>query len=175
MPNLSFISPKAIIKESPIHGKGLFAVESIAQDEIVCIKGVSIINRKTLESMPGWFRAAEIQIADDFFIAPVKEEERDGSMIFSNHSCEPNIGVQGQIVFVAMRDIAPGEELTHDWAMTDDDENEHQCNLRRSDLPETHQRTRLEKRGFAGEVQGLHVVVLGRKGEGSTLITSSID
>jgi len=49
-------------------------------------------------------------------------------MIFSNHSCEPNIGVQGQIVYVAMRDIAPGEELTHDWAMTDDDENEHQCN-----------------------------------------------
>jgi hypothetical protein len=27
-----------------------------------------------------------------------------------------------------MRDIAPGEELTHDWAMTDDDENEHPCN-----------------------------------------------
>jgi hypothetical protein len=62
------------------------------------------------------------------FIAPVKEEERDGSMIFSNHSCEPNIGVQGQIIFVAMRDIIPTEELTHDWAMTDDDENDHQCN-----------------------------------------------
>src|SRR6266581_2656874 len=76
MPNLSFISPKAIVKESPIHGKGLFAVESIAQGEIVCIKGGSIIDRKTLESMPGWFRAAEIQIADDFFISPVKEEER---------------------------------------------------------------------------------------------------
>ena len=49
-------------------------------------------------------------------------------MIFSNHSCEPNIGVRGQIVFVAMRDVAAGEELTHDWAMTDDDENEHPCN-----------------------------------------------
>jgi SET domain-containing protein len=43
-------------------------------------------------------------------------------MIFSNHSCEPNIGVQGQIVFVAMRDIAAGEELTHDWATTDDED-----------------------------------------------------
>jgi hypothetical protein len=49
-------------------------------------------------------------------------------MIFSNHSCEPNIGVQGQIVFVAMRDIAAGEELTHDWATTDDDEYEMACN-----------------------------------------------
>jgi uncharacterized protein len=128
MPNLSYISPKAAVKESPIHGKGLFAVEPFAKGEIVCIKGGSIINRQTLESMPPWFRAAEIQIADNLFIAPVKEEDRDGSMIFSNHSCEPNIGVQGQIVFVAMRDIAPGEELTHDWAMTDDDENEHRCN-----------------------------------------------
>src|SRR5882672_1805195 len=127
MPNLSYISPKAIVKDSPIHGKGLFAVESIEQGEIVCIKGGSIINRKTLESMPGWFRAAEIQIADDFFIAPVKEEERDGSMIFSNHSCEPNIGVQGQIVYVAMRDIATGEELTHDWATTDDEDYRMEC------------------------------------------------
>jgi SET domain-containing protein len=128
MPNLSYISPKAIVRESPIHGKGLFAAEPIAKGEIVCIKGGSIINRKTLESMPDWFRAAEIQIADDLFIAPIKEEERNGSMIFSNHSCEPNIGVQGQIIYVAMRDIASREELTHDWAMTDDDENKHPCN-----------------------------------------------
>lgn len=49
-------------------------------------------------------------------------------MIFSNHSCDPNIGVQGQIVFVAMRDIQTGEELTHDWAMTDYDDYEMACN-----------------------------------------------
>ena len=79
--------------------------------------------------MSDWFRAAEIQIAENLFIAPVKEEERDGSMIFSNHSCDPNIGVKGQIVFVAMRDSTRGEELTHDWAMTDDDQNQHECNF----------------------------------------------
>ena len=49
-------------------------------------------------------------------------------MIFSNHSCDPNIGVQGQIIFVAMRDIEAGEELTHDWATTDDDTYEMECN-----------------------------------------------
>jgi hypothetical protein len=36
--------------------------------------------------------------------------------------------VKGQIVFVAMRDIEPGEELTHDWATTDDDAYEMECN-----------------------------------------------
>lgn len=127
-PNLTYISPKAVVKESPIHGRGLFAAEAIAKGEIVCVKGGYVIDREALRSMPGWFRAAEIQIADDLFIAPVKEEEREGSMIFSNHSCDPNIGVRGQIVFVAMRDISRGEELTHDWAMTDNDQNQHECN-----------------------------------------------
>ena len=51
-------------------------------------------------------------------------------MIFSNHSCDPNIGVQGQIVFVAMREIEAGEELTHDWATTDDDTYEMECRCR---------------------------------------------
>ena len=70
---------------------------------------------------------AEIQIGDDLFIGPLRKEDRDGSMIFSNHSCDPNIGVQGQIIFVALRDIRPGEELTHDWATTDDDDYEMTC------------------------------------------------
>ena len=48
-------------------------------------------------------------------------------MIFSNHSCDPNIGVQGQIVFVALRRIPAGEELTHDWATTDDDDYVLEC------------------------------------------------
>ena len=64
----------------------------------------------------------EIQIDDDLFIAPVTEEERELSMLYSNHSCDPNLGVRGEITFVAMRDIRAGEELTHDWAMTDDDD-----------------------------------------------------
>ncbi len=39
----------------------------------------------------------------------------------------PNIAIQGQIVFVAMRDIVAGEELTHDWATTDDLDYEMEC------------------------------------------------
>jgi hypothetical protein len=127
MPNLSYLSPKVITRESPIHGTGLFAVEPLAKGEVVCVKGGYVFDRRTLGSMPGWFGAAEIQIADDLFIGPLREEERAGSMIFSNHSCEPNIGVRGQVVFVAMRDIGAGEELTHDWATTDDDDYRLEC------------------------------------------------
>jgi len=127
MTNLSFISPKAEVKESAIQGRGLFAAAPINEGEIVCIKGGHIFDRRTLSQIAGELGAAEIQIGEDLFIGPVIPEEREGSMIFSNHSCEPNIGVKGQIVFVAMRDIETGEELTHDWATTDDDSYEMDC------------------------------------------------
>lgn len=124
---LSYLSPKTAVKESPIHGRGLFAAAALAKDEIVAVKGGHIISRHSLDQLRPVLGSAEIQIAENFFIAPVTEEEREGSMIFSNHSCAPNLGVEGQISFVAMREIAAGEELTHDWAMTDDDESSTPC------------------------------------------------
>jgi uncharacterized protein len=116
------------VRKSSIQGRGLFAIEPIEKGEIVCIKGGYIFNRETLRRVTESLGPAEIQIADGFFIGPLREEERESSMIFSNHSCDPTIGVQGQIVFVALRDIEAGEELTHDWATTDDDTYEMECN-----------------------------------------------
>lgn len=128
MSKLSYISPKAAVRESPIHGRGLFAVEPFAAGEVVCVKGGHIFDGRKLREVQAELGPAEIQIGEDLFIGPLAADEREGSMIFSNHSCRPNIGVKGQIVFVAMRDIAAGEELTHDWAMTDDDTYEMACN-----------------------------------------------
>jgi len=124
---ISYLSPKAAVKTSPIHGKGLFAVDSIRSGEIVCVKGGHVFTRGQLQSVAVLLGPAEIQIGEDLFIGPLTQEERESGMIFSNHSCDPNIGVKGQIVFVAMRDIQPGEELTHDWATTDDDSYEMYC------------------------------------------------
>ena len=121
-PALSYLSPKAAVQASPIHGRGLFAASPMDAGEIVCVKGGYILTRAALAEVAPVLGPAEIQIADDLFIGPRELEEREGAMIFSNHSCEPNIGVQGQIVFVALRQILPGEELTHDWATTDDDD-----------------------------------------------------
>lgn len=45
-----------------------------------------------------------------------------------NHSCEPNCGLLGQMLLVAMRDITPGEELCFDYAMCDaSDYDEFRC------------------------------------------------
>jgi len=124
---LSYRSPKTEVRESQIHGRCLFALVSIARDEIVAVKGGHIITRTMLDQLQVQLGAAEIQIADNLFICPVTVEEREDSMIFSNHSCDPNLGLRGEITFVAMREIAAGEELTHDWAMTDSSEEAIAC------------------------------------------------
>ena len=124
----SYRSAKTVVKDSLIQGKGLFASESVRKGEVVAVKGGSIFDRKTLAKIEKILGPAEIQIEEDLFIGPIKAEEREGAMLYLNHSCEPNVGVQGQIVFVAMRDIEAGEELTLDWATTDDDNYEMKCN-----------------------------------------------
>lgn len=117
---MTFRSPKTEVRESPIHGLGLFARQPIAAGEIVAVKGGHILSGRQWAALEPELGPAEIQISEDLFIAPVRREDRDGAMLYTNHSCEPNIALEGQIVFVAMRDVAAGEELTHDWATTDD-------------------------------------------------------
>jgi SET domain-containing protein len=135
---LSFLSPKTEMRESKIHGRGLFAIADIAKNEMVAVKGGHIVDRKTLcEKITPVLGPVEIQIGDDLFIAPVSDEERELSMLDLNHSCDPNLGVRGEITFVAMRDIRAGEELTHDWAMTDDDDYSVECNCGASDCRKT--------------------------------------
>jgi uncharacterized protein len=128
MVRLSYLSLKTEVRESKIHGRGLFAKAEIAKNEIVAVKGGHIVDRKTLrEEVTPRLGPVEIQISDDLFVAPVADEERELSMLYSNHSCNPNLGMRGEITFVAMRDILAGEELTHDWAMTDDDDYSVEC------------------------------------------------
>src|SRR5438876_8538175 len=126
---LSYRSPKTEVRESKIHGRGLFAIADIAKDEVVAVKGGHIVDRKTLrEKITPRLGPVEIQIDDDLFIAPVTDEERELSMLYSNHSCNANLGMRGEITFVAMRDICAGEDLTHDGAATADDDYSIECN-----------------------------------------------
>jgi len=128
MTALSYRSPKTEVRDSKIHGRGLFATANIAKDEVVAVKGGHIISREELgEKVTPRLGPVEIQIGDDLFIAPVTEADREGSMLYSNHSCDSNLGVRGEITLVAMRNIRAGEELTHDWATTDDDDYSVEC------------------------------------------------
>ena len=151
---LSYLSPKTQVRESPIHGRGLFATANIAKGEVVVVKGGHIITREEVRDVNARLGPVEIQIGDDLFIAPVTDEERELSMLYSNHSCDANMGMRGEITFVAMHNIRAGEELTHDWCTTDDDDYSVKCNCRSSKCRGTltgkdWQRPELQKR-YAG-------------------------
>ena len=54
-----------------------------------------------------------------------------GMAMFLNHSCDPNCEtdeVRGRVWIKAIRNIAPGEELTYDYNLYDGDDDEAICN-----------------------------------------------
>lgn len=128
MPNLTWLSPKTEKRDSPVHGRGLFAREAIGKDDVVAVRGGYVMTKaRWAEIEPAVGAAAEIHVTADLCLAPSREDECEGAMMHLNHSCDPNVGVEGQIVFVAMRDVARGEELRIDYAMMDDYEAAFEC------------------------------------------------
>lgn len=115
----SYRSPKTEVRESKIGGKGLFVKEDIKKGEIVFIKSGCIVKlEEALEYNKKFGSYYSLQINDEFCLCPTSEEEVKDTVVFINHSCDPNIGPDGQITFVALRDIRAGEELYHDYATT---------------------------------------------------------
>ena len=128
--DLTYFAPKTEKRDSNIEGRGLFAREPISKDEVVVVKGGYVMTRVQRDEVERHLGPAEIQVTEDLFLGPATQAEREGGMMHLNHSCEPNLGIQGQIAFVALRDIAADEELTFDYAMTDDEPYEMECNCR---------------------------------------------
>ena len=126
----SYRSPKTRVRASPIHGRGLFATRSIRRGEVVAVKGGHILDRRALGRSPARDVVAYIQIGDDVYIGAMTSREVRRNKLFLNHSCEPNVGIRGEITFVALRDIAPGEELTYDWAMEEHGRTRTRCACR---------------------------------------------
>lgn len=100
----------------PAEGKGLGLFTSVPRrrGEVVFVaQGATRINHFEGEECyeyPDWYSVDKdtwVEIIDPY--------------IRANHSCEPNLGLDGRRVFVALRDIAAGEELTYDYSVTDDE------------------------------------------------------
>lgn len=126
----SYMSPKIELRESPLAGKGLFAKAHINKGELVI----------DFTEGPGTYMSTEdadklyeegndyiLQVGDDSFFVATSEEELE-DVDFINHSCDPSLGVNGSLKFVAIRDIEPGEEITFDYAMTESSDYSMECN-----------------------------------------------
>ena len=123
--NLGYFSRKVEKRTSAIEGRGLFAKQAIRRGEVVVVKGGYILTRAQRDQIGRELGPSEVQITEDLFIGPVTMRQREGGIMHLNHSCEPNLGLQ--VVFVALRDIEADEELTGDYAMTDDEPYEMKC------------------------------------------------
>lgn len=119
----SYIIEKAEVRKSPISGKGVFAKKLIRRGEIIAVWGGDIVTEEELAKLSKrrfkYVYQYATQIADGFYLV----SDRNGKALedddYFNHSCEPNAGIKGHLIMVAMRDIKPGEEITYDYAMTD--------------------------------------------------------
>ncbi len=111
----SWTTPKAV-KGGPsrIAGRGVHAISAIAAGEVVTVKGGHIIDAAMLPAAIG---NSGFQIADGLYLAALREDEYEDVMMLVNHSCEPNLGMGGNVALVSMRDIEPGEELTIEYAL----------------------------------------------------------
>lgn len=107
--------PRLYVAPTPHTGLGLYTRRAFAQGACVFIlRGVEHHwPSRTSEDAarhPNWFG-----IGPDRWIDPAPPFDR------LNHSCEPNLGVRDEREFVALRNIAAGEELTFDYAITQDE------------------------------------------------------
>ncbi|HKO95857.1 MAG TPA: SET domain-containing protein-lysine N-methyltransferase [Pyrinomonadaceae bacterium] len=112
------LAPGLSIKKSPIQGQGCFATASFKR------------RRKIAEYTGEKITAAEARRRAGrrrLRICGINERwSLDGSRFgngthYINHSCEPNAFMKIQndhILFIALRDIEPGEEITIDYETT---------------------------------------------------------
>ncbi len=116
----NYLSPKLTVRDcADKPGRGVFALEPVRQGELVAVWGGRIVTQAVAEALPPEIRRYVVQVEDAQFLAPV--EPIDAAELI-NHCCQPNCGLSGQIALVALRPIAPGEEITFDYGTTDSSE-----------------------------------------------------
>ena len=114
------------VAPSRIDGQGAFAAEPIpARRKIGEIRGESISVREARRRAKGVARIMIVEVSER---RAIDASQSSDPLRFTNHSCAPNAVLrirQGRVEFYAMRDVAPGEELTVNYG-----ESHHEGRLR---------------------------------------------
>ncbi|MGE5426230.1 MAG: SET domain-containing protein [Bacillota bacterium] len=108
-----WLSPKVEIRTTEEKGRGIFAVSPIAAGEKIIIWGGEYVDEKKSEEEKA--KGKKVMQWDENLYSVENNGESLG--YFINHSCEPNTWMSGAFTIIARRDIAPGEEVTADYAL----------------------------------------------------------
>jgi hypothetical protein len=110
---VSWLNSKLVVRKKD-RGKGVFAKAKVSRHEPLAVFGGVILTKKEVLALPQELIPLVLQIDQGLWISSLSTTQ-EPDMI--NHCCEPNAGMSGQIMLVAMRDIKVGEEITFDFAM----------------------------------------------------------
>ena len=125
------------VRESAIHGTGVYAAKEVASGQRVIEYLGEKIDKKESERRAAkqMKRAERSGDAAVYIFTLSKKWDIDGSMPWNtarllNQSCAPNCEawIEGKRIYLyAMRDIEPGEELTFDYGFDIENFEDHPC------------------------------------------------
>ena len=114
VPRRCWVDPRLEVRTSRIEGLGLFATTQIGRGETVSILGGRVIDDRDLERLAksgATYNSAAIAEGVNLVL------ENDETLARGNHSCDSNLWLRDAFTLEARRDIAPGEEVTLDYAL----------------------------------------------------------
>lgn len=114
----SWLIPAAVVRDAGGKGLGVFATERIPARTTVAGFGGHVCDGAQFAALSDELRTHAIQVDEDLYLVSAPPLDPAD---YVNHSCEPNCGIVGSLLVVAMRDIEVGEEVCFDYAMSDTD------------------------------------------------------
>ena len=103
------VNPETVIVKDSKFGKGIFTTIDLPKKSILFkITGKPLTFEETV--MLGHDECYSLQVGMDKYIIP------DHPFHLSNHSCQPNCGINRKMEFITLRDINAGEELCWDYS-----------------------------------------------------------
>ncbi|CAI5995228.1 unnamed protein product [Closterium sp. NIES-64] len=97
--------------------KGLFALASIRRGEPLLVFAGKLVGLDYLLGSDERVRELSLRVNDHLWQVPDPTRGPE-TPDFINHSCDPNCGLEDSVTVVALRNIAPGEELSIDYGST---------------------------------------------------------
>jgi len=102
---------------------GLFAATNLAAGEVLFghQEGLFVLPHEEVAELPPATRRWVLKWCvgwPEGYVVPTDSDALSLTWFF-NHHCDGNVGFDGAGRFVALREIAPGEELTYDYALAD--------------------------------------------------------
>jgi SET domain-containing protein len=118
---LSWSHPRSKTGPSKIQGKGRFVTNDLPAGEIVCVSGGYVLTKEEILKLEfETIGQHSLALSSDVFLCNPRTKPDD--RILLNHSCEPNVFVEGQIVFKALTPIRKGQELLIDYGTLVDED-----------------------------------------------------